>query len=161
YTGDLNGDTGNNDLIYIPTDEEVDRMTFSPTSAYTAEQQKANFKAWLSRDEYMKEHRGEYFKRNAGNEKFEHHFDFHLSHRLQFMLGKSKRELEFSLDIINIGNMLNKDWGRTSASYGYYNPINYKGDGSFQFLHDADYNMRSYNDYYSRWRGQTGVRLIF
>lgn len=161
YNGDLNGDTGNNDLIYIPTDEEVDRMTFSPTSAYTAEQQKANFKAWLSRDEYMKEHRGKYFKRNAGNEKFEHHFDFHLSHRLQFMLGKSKRELEFSLDIINIGNMLNKDWGRTSASYGYYNPINYKGDGSFQFLHDADYNMRSYNDYYSRWRGQTGVRLIF
>lgn len=161
YNGDLNGDTGNNDLIYIPTDEEVDRMTFSPTSAYTAEQQKANFKAWLSRDEYMKEHRGEYSKRNAGNEKFEHHFDFHLSHRLQFMLGKSKRELEFSLDIINIGNMLNKDWGRTSASYGYYNPINYKGDGSFQFLHDADYNMRSYNDYYSRWRGQTGVRLIF
>ena len=161
YNGDLNGDTGNNDLIYIPTDEEVDRMTFSPTSAYTAEQQKANFKAWLSRDEYMKEHRGEYSKRNAGNEKLEHHFDFHLSHRLQFMLGKSKRELEFSLDIINIGNMLNKDWGRTSASYGYYNPINYKGDGSFQFLHDADYNMRSYNDYYSRWRGQTGVRLIF
>ena len=51
YNGDLNGDTGNNDLIYIPTDEEVDRMTFSPTSAYTAEQQKANFKAWLSRDE--------------------------------------------------------------------------------------------------------------
>ena len=33
--------------------------------------------------------------------------------------------------------MLNKDWGRTSASYGYYNPINYKGDGRFQFLHDA------------------------
>ena len=89
----MNGDTGNNDLIYIPTDEEVDRMTFSPTSAYTAEQQKANFKAWLSRDEYMKEHRGEYSKRNAGNEKLEHHFDFHLSHRLQFMLGKSKREL--------------------------------------------------------------------
>ena len=51
--------------------------------------------------------------------------------------------------------------GEVLDSYGYYNPINYKGDGSFQFLHDADYNMRSYNDYYSRWRGQTGVRLIF
>ena len=76
------------------------------------------------------------------------------------MLGKINRGLELSVDIINIGNMLNREWGRTSASYGYYNPINYKGEGHFQFLHHADYKMRSYNDYYSRWRGQIGVRFI-
>lgn len=160
YNGDLNGDTGYNDLIYIPTDAEVDRMSFTPASDYTAEQQRANFKAWLGSDEYMKKHRGEYFERNAGNEKFKHHFDLHLSHDVHFMLGKSKRRVELSLDIINMGNMLNKAWGHTSASYGYYNPINYKGDGNFQFLHNADYNMRSYNDYYSRWRGQIGLRLV-
>ncbi len=160
YNGDLNGDTGYNDLIYIPTDAEVDRMSFTATSDFSVEQQKTNFKAWLRNDEYMKKHRGEYFKRNAGNEKMEHHFDLHLSHNIRFMLGKIKRGLELSVDIINIGNMLNREWGRTSASYGYYNPINYKGEGHFQFLHHADYKMRSYNDYYSRWRGQIGVRFI-
>lgn len=131
------------------------------TSHYTAEQQKANFKTWLGNDEYLKHHRGEYFKRYGANENFEHHFDLHLSHTLRFQAGKKMRSLEFSLDIINIGNMLNKDWGHTSASYGYYAPVNYKGDGNFQFLHDADYDLHAYDDYYSRWRGQVGARFNF
>lgn len=161
YDGDLNGDTGYNDLFYIPTDAQVDQMRFAASSEYTAEQQKANFKAWLASDEYMKEHRGSYYERNAGNEKFEHHFDLHLSHDFRFMIGKSLRGIEFSVDIINIGNLLNKEWGRTSASYGYYKPVTYKGNGTFQFLHDADYNMRAYDDYFSRWRGQLGVKFTF
>lgn len=161
YNGDLNGDTGNNDLLYIPTDAEIDRMKFKATSDYTEEQQKANFKAWLANDDYMKKHRGEYYKRNADNEKFEHHFDLHLSHRFDFMIGRELRGLEISFDVVNIGNLFNSRWGRTSASNGYYNPVTYKGDGSFQFLHEADYNMRSYNDYYSRWRGQVGMKFTF
>lgn len=161
YNGDLNGDTGYNDLIYIPTDAEVEQMSFTASSDYTAEQQKANFKAWLASDDYMRKHRGEYYERNAGNEKFEHHLDLHLSHRVSSMMGTSMRDLEFSLDIVNMGNMLNKRWGHTSASNGYYNPITYKGGGNFQFLHDADYSMRSYNDYFSRWRGQIGLKLRF
>lgn len=161
YNGDLNGDTGSNDLLYIPTDAEIDRMKFKATSDYTEEQQKANFKAWLANDYYMKKHRGEYYKRNADNEKFEHHFDLHLSHRFDFMIGRELRGLEISFDVVNIGNLFNSRWGRTSASNGYYNPVTYKGDGSFQFLHEADYNMRSYNDYYSRWRGQVGMKFTF
>lgn len=161
YNGDLNGDTGYNDLIYIPTDTEADQMNFTATSSYTSEQQRENFKAWLASDDYMKKHRGEYFKRNVDNEKFEHHFDLHLSHKVNFMIGKSMRGLEISLDIINIGNLLNKNWGRASASNGYYNPVTYNGNGYFQFLHDADYKLNSYNDYYSRWRGQIGMRFTF
>lgn len=162
YYGDLNGDTSSyNDLIYIPTDAEVDQMNFTETSTYNSELQKTNFKAWLACDDYLKKHRGEYFERYSDNEKFEHHFDLHLSHRFDFTIGKNKCGWEFSLDIINIGNMLNKKWGRTFTSNALYTPITYKNNGYFQFLHDADYNMHSYNDYYSRWRGQIGMRFIF
>lgn len=161
YNGDLNGDSGYNDLMYIPNDAEVEQMNFVATSTYTAEQQKGNFKAWLASDEYMKKHRGDYFRRNAGNEKFEHHFDLHLAHRVNFKVGKRTRGVELSLDMINIGNMLSEKWGHSSASLGYYTPITYMGNGNFQFLHDADYKMHTYNDYYSRWRGQVGVRLRF
>lgn len=161
YNGDLNGDGGYNDLMYIPTDAQVDQMNFTATSAYTAEQQRTNFKAWLANEDYIKEHRGEYFERYAANEKFEHHFDLHLSHKIGFMVGKNMRALEFSLDIINIGNLLNEDWGHTSASSGYYSPVTYRGNGNFQFLHDADYTVHSYSDYYSRWRGQVGVKFTF
>ena len=161
YNGDLNGDSGYNDLMYIPTDAEVEQMNFVSTSDYTAAQQKANFKSWLANDEYMKKHRGNYFKRNGANEKFECHFDLHLAHKFNFTIKKNIRSLEFSLDIVNISNMLNEKWGRSSASNGYYTPVTYKGNGNFQFLHDADYNMHTYNDYYSRWRGQVGLRFTF
>lgn len=161
YNGDLNGDGTYNDLIYIPTDVEVDQMHFTATSDYSARQQQENFKAWLAGEGYMKGHRGEYYERNAGNKKFEHHFDFHLAHRFNFRIGKEMRGLELSLDMINVGNLFNKDWGYTSVSNIYYNPITYKGNGNFQFLHDADFNMQAYNDYYSRWRGQIGIKFIF
>lgn len=161
YNGDLNGDSGYNDLMYIPTDTEAEKMNFAASPDYTPSEQLANFKAWLGRDAYLKKHRGEYCERNGANEKFEHHFDLHLAHRIAFRLGKEVRYLEFSFDIINIGNMLNNRWGYSYASSGTYNPVIYVGQDVFQFLHDADYNMHSYDDYYSRWRGQVGLRLQF
>lgn len=161
YSGDLNGDTGYNDLLYIPTDAEADQMNFTPATGYTAEEQRANFKSWLARTDYLKDHRGEYCRRNGMNEKFEHHFDLHLSHQILFAVGKQLRGLEFSLDIINIGNLLNSRWGRTYESNGNYTPVTYKGNGNFQFLHEADYDIHSYSDYYSRWRAQAGVRFTF
>lgn len=161
YNGDLNGDGGYNDLMFIPTDEQADRMRFAPSPGYTAEQQLANFKAWLASEAYLKEHRGEYFRRYAANEAFEHHVDLHLSHRIGVRIGREVRGIELSLDIVNIGNLFNSRWGRSVASNGTYNPVVYNRDGTFQFLHDADYRMHVYDDYFSRWRGQLGIRLTF
>lgn len=161
YDGDLNGDTGHNDLIYIPTDEQVDQMDFATSSHYTVEQQKANLKEWLANDAYMKKHRGEYYERNSGNEMFEHHFDLHLSHKINFRIGKTVQGVEILFDVINIGNMFSSNWGRTVTPGGYYKPISYKGDGKMQFLHDAGYDMHTYDDYYSRWRGQVGLKYSF
>lgn len=161
YNGDLNGDGGYNDLMFIPTDAQADQMQFAASPAYTAEQQRANFKAWLAADDYLREHRGEYFRRYAANEAFEHHFDLHLSHRIGVRVGGAMRGIEISLDIVNIGNLFNERWGRSVASNGTYNPVVYNRDGTFQFLHDADYQMHVYDDYFSRWRGQLGLRLVF
>ncbi len=166
YSGDLNGDSSNgNDLIFIPTDAQIDQMPFLATKAYTADQQKANMKAWIANDSYLSKNRGKYYDRYADNEDFEHHFDFHFAQKYSFNVGNSIHSLEFSFDIINIGNMFNKKWGRYSSAGGsatYYTPITYNSKSSqFQFLHDADYNMRSYSDYYSRWRGQIGLKYTF
>lgn len=41
YNGDLNGDSSNgNDLIFIPTDAQIDQMPFLATSAYSVDAQK-------------------------------------------------------------------------------------------------------------------------
>lgn len=60
--------------------------------------------------------------------------------------------------------MFNKEWGRYGSAGGtaaYYNPIIYSGSGQFQFTGGENYNMRAYSDYYSRWRGQIGLKYTF
>ena len=165
YYGDLNGDGADgNDLMFIPTDAQIDQMSFKATSAYSEEQQKANMKQWLASDDYLSKHRGEYFERYAANDPFEHHFDFHFAQGFKFNTGKYVHKFELSVDILNIGNMFNKEWGRYSSAAGsasYYSPVTYAKNGQFQFLHDGDYNMHSYSDYYSRWRGQIGLKYTF
>lgn len=164
--GDMNGDGNKNDLMYIHTDKEIDEMLakgmFQANSKYTAEEQAANYKEWLANETYVKDHRGEYFERNAKNEKFEHRLDLHFDHKFGFKVGKEVRYLQVGLDVINFTNMLNKSWGATlgGGGYNYYSPLTYN-KGQYQFLNKGDYDMRSYSDYYSRWRMQLSAKLTF
>jgi len=162
YDGDVNGEGSNeNDLIFIPTNAQIDQMSFKDNDKFSKEQQRANLKAWIASEDYLADHRGEYYERYADNEKFENHFDFHFAQRFSFKAGKQTHAIELSFDVMNISNMFSAKWGRYSGSSGYYKPIKYAGNGQYQFLHPADYNMRSYADYYSRWRGQIGLKYIF
>ncbi len=168
YYGDLNGDSSNgNDLMFIPTDEQIDKMVFKAGTGdnvqYTPDVQRANMKSWLANERYMKDHRGEYFERYADNLPFESHIDLHLGQKFSFLVGKHTHSIELTADIVNFTNLLNPAWGR---SYGmginsYYSPVTYSGNGQFQFLHDADYEMLSYSDYMSRWKMQLGLKYNF
>lgn len=179
YYGDVNGDgaTGN-DLFYIPTDAQIDKMHFESCdyqsnvltntvfgdnhgSTLTEDMQRQLMKYWVGNDSYMKNHRGQYYKRYADNLAFEHHFDVHLAQKFSFKVDGQINSLELSLDIINLGNLLNKDWGHTYGDgFGaYFSPVNYQGAGVYQFT--GGYGTRNYSDYYSRWRGQIGLKYTF
>ena len=182
YYGDVNEDGANgNDLFYIPTDAQIDKMQFEETNfsanaltravfgadfapagnKLTADMQRALMKHWIGNDSYMKKHRGEYYKRFADNLAFEHHFDVHFAQKYSFKVAGQVNSLELSFDIINVGNLLNKDWGHTYGDgFGvYYSPVSYQKNGRYQFT--GGYATRNYNDYYSRWRGQVGLRYTF
>ena len=165
YAGDANEDTyAVNDLIFIPTDAQIDQMKFAASADYTADQQRANLKQWLATQRYLKDHRGEYYDRYADNLPFENHFDLHVAQKINIRAGKYVHSLEITADIMNVANLLNKDWGRTYGSTydtQYKSPIGYAGNGNYQFLHDADYVMFYPDSYYSRWRGQLGVKYTF
>ena len=180
YYGDVNEDGANgNDLFFIPTDAQIDKMQFEETNfsanaltktvfgdnftapKLTADMQRAMMKHWIGNDSYMKNHRGEFYKRYADNLAFEHHFDVHFAQKYSFKVGGQINSLELSFDIINAGNMLNKNWGHTYGDgFGvYFSPVNYQRNGRYQFT--GGYATRNYNDYYSRWRGQLGLRYTF
>ena len=169
YNGDINNDGSNgNDLMFIPTEAQLDAAIFTPgtgsNAKYTADVQKANMKQWLANTDYLKDHRGEYFDRYAANMPFENHVDVHVGQKFSFKVGRQTHGIELIADIINFTNMLNPKWGR---SYGmginnYYSPVTVDAkNGNLQFLHDGDYDMFSFADYYSRWKVQVGVRYTF
>lgn len=166
YYGDVNGDGQNgNDLFFIPTDDQIDQMPFEETTynnqPLTAAMQRQLLKDWIADEAYLSKHRGEYFKRYAANLPFEHHFDVHLAQKYSFRVGGQVNSLELSFDILNVTNMLNKNWGHTYGDgFGvYYSPVNYQGNGTYQFT--GQYAVRNYSDYYSRWRGQLGLKYTF
>jgi hypothetical protein len=113
YTNDMNGDGITNDLIWIPANKEdikfVDNGTIS-----AAEQQQA-FWDFVNQDEYLSSHKGEYADANAARMPWLNRFDLHLAQNINIgALRGSKRNnetLQFSLDIMNVGNLLNSSWG--------------------------------------------------
>lgn len=113
----------------------------------------------------MSKHQGQYYERFGSNLPFESHFDFHLSQDYKF---KNGHKLQLTFDVLNIANMLNKDWGSTwvSSAYvsSYASPLTYKGNGTFQFTGysaSTEYMGFSKTDYYSRWRGQLALKYTF
>ena len=171
YNGDMNGDGyKGNDLMYIPTDAQLDQMQFvdytdaNGAVIIPAAAQRENFRAWLKNTPYVRSHRGQYYERYADNLPFEYHIDFHAAEKIKVKVGKQIHALEISLDILNVANMLNKDWGRTwGSSYmsSYFAPISYQGNGKFQYIGTGSTPLTYPSSYYSRWRGQIGVKYTF
>ena len=128
YGADYNRDGVNgNDLIYIPKD--VSEMNFVAVPAnlvstatvtrayprsYTAAEQAAIFDAYISQDPYLSKHRGEYAERNAAKSPWRNQFDLRITQQVFKNFGKSKNSFEFTADIFNVGNLLNRKWGNVN-----------------------------------------------
>ena len=165
---DFNGDGfSGNSLLYIPTDEELSKMVFTGVDkdgealSMTAEESRAAFKQWIENDSYAKNHRGQYAERNSNLSKWEHEIDLHLAQTIYNIQGMGK--LEFTFDIINFANMLNKKWGASYESAYNLSPLTLeyfdKTTGNAAFSYNKAEIQKS--DISSRWHCQVGVRLTF
>lgn len=165
---DFNGDGySGNSLLYIPTDEELSKMIFTGVDkdgkalSMTAEQSRAAFKQWIENDSYAKNHRGQYAERNSNLSDWEHEIDLHLAQTIYNVQGVGK--LEFTFDIINFANMLNKKWGASYESAYNLSPLTLeyfdKNTGNAAFSYNKAEIQKS--DISSRWHCQVGVRLTF
>jgi len=114
FGGDMNRDGGtSNDLIYIPRDQsEMNFQQFTSGGVtYTAAQQAAAWDAYIEQDDYLREHRGEYAKRGAVFLPMLTRADLSIAQDLFRNLGGARHGLQFRVDVINLGNLFNSDWG--------------------------------------------------
>jgi len=118
FSGDANGDNfSGNDLIYIPRDQS--EMNFKPLPAtvngqsvtYSAADQAAAFEQYINNDPYLKSHRGQYAERYAVFLPVVSRVDLSIMQDVFANLGGRKHSGQIRLDITNLGNLLNHDWG--------------------------------------------------
>jgi hypothetical protein len=114
FAGDMNGDGANgNDLIYIPRDtSEMNFVTFtSGGRTFTPQEQAAAFEAYIQQDKYLRDRRGQYAQRGAVFLPFLHRADLSITQDIfRNVLGK-RNAGQFRIDITNVGNLLNSNWG--------------------------------------------------
>jgi hypothetical protein len=113
---------GSNNLIYIPKD--ASEITFVNQTVngeiWTLEAQSDAFFAYIAQDKYLKSRQGKYAERNGAILPWVNKIDMKITQDF-FINCKGKRNtLQVSLDVLNLGNLLNKDWG----SVPFYNQNN-------------------------------------
>ena len=162
YAGiDANNDSSyGNTTIYIPTESELSAMEFENEAQRTA------FGDYIEATPALRRSRGKFLARNAMQTPFEHHLDLHIAQDFYFS-AESSRKVQISLDVINLGSLISKDWG---ASY-YTSKYKISPVEVYDFTTDASGNRTpkyrfvggsvSRNDLLSRWRMQVGVRIVF
>lgn len=189
YSGDMNGDAQtSNDLMYIPrTQNEIalrDIPFFAGTAqafSYTAAEQWNDLDKFINQDPYLSKHRGEYAERNGAARPWQNRLDVRLLQDIFTNLGENRNTLQLSIDLFNVGNLINSNWG-TLQTPNRVNPLTYAGYNAqgqpvftFPYFTNPTNNggvvtagtkltdtfRKDTGGIGSRWQGQIGVRYIF
>ncbi len=170
YSGNF-GDNSNR-LIYIPNDaSELNFEEFTlDGQTITAQQQINLFNNYIDRDEYLSENRGQIAERNGAKNPWLNRYDLRITQDIP-LTKDDKNKIQLSFDFLNIGNMLNSDWGVPQFAF-QQNPLNYRGNnaggepiyrlntipGTTDFPTSTFRPSTSIGD---TWRLQVGVRYLF
>ena len=173
YGGDINNDgTAINDIMYVPTNTEVDGMNFTSLTdvngvVQNAAAQKAALKQFISQDKYLNNLRGKYTEKYGATSPWFSQVDVRILQDFKFKVGGAVNTIQLSLDVQNIGNMLSSKWGvrKYATTTGYFQPLTVtsvtNSVPSFQFDPSQTKTFVSSPDLLSRWQMQFGVRYIF
>jgi len=160
YGGDINGDGSNlNDLIYVPTSSEITQMQFSGAG------QGAALDAYIAQDAYLNGRRGQYAERYGAIAPWRGRWDLKFLQDYNIKVSENKTNtIQFSIDVLNVGNLINSDWGVIQQPNNVQ-PIGVSVDGTGTPTYSFDPNQTKTFGYdsslASRWQAQVGLRYIF
>lgn len=183
YSGALVRDdaSGGNDLLYVPTSEEVNGMEFlsntvgsgSNALTYTPDEQRTAFNRYIDDDKYLSKRRGEYVERNGSRLPFTNIVDLKIAQDFNVKIGKNKYQFQLTYDMFNFTNFLNRNWGRmyflSNDQYAAVSFAGYKSATDFTptYKFNPQNNTRTpwgvstsnVPQYSARWVSQIGLRI--
>lgn len=112
FNNDMNGDGVVNDLLYVPSARGSGQVIFRGTKDTPMTAAAAEEKFWtvVDANASLSESKGTVVSRNSAFSPITHQFDLRISQEVPGFFPKHKGI--FSFDILNIGNLINKEWGR-------------------------------------------------
>ncbi|GAA0891850.1 carboxypeptidase regulatory-like domain-containing protein [Fulvivirga kasyanovii] len=155
YSGDLNGDGSVlNDLLYIPTDSELDQMNF------VNDAQREAYRDFIEQDDYLSDNRGDYAERYAVLSPWYSRWDMRLLQDYNLSNGHT---IQFSIDILNVGNLISSDWGVREFPTNVQ-PVGVSvtnGVPTYSFDGTLTESYTPVTNLLSRWQLQFGLRYSF
>ena len=161
------------DLPFIPASQDQINLvnrTNPDGSVTTADQQYQDLDNFIKSDDYLNSHRGQFVERNGARTPWNNLLDLRLMQDFHFSVGSKMNTIQLTFDVINLSNLLNKDWGTV-----YYTPntqnssvdIGLRVSRSATSTAAPTYTFTrpsatySIDQFSSRWQGQLCVRYIF
>ena len=176
-TSSVVGDGGSSSLLYVPaTREELDQWNFTPytyknatgaTVEYTADMQKDDFWTYINQDDYLKGHKGQYTERGGAVAPWHHQLDFKFNQDFYVKVGKYRNTIQFGIDINNLLNLINSEWGvyKYATRTDLLKTTIKDNKASYQYQLDGNYRHTStytaYNSMLSTYSIQFSLRYIF
>ena len=167
YFNDINGDgAATNDLFYVPAGPG-DVIFTGGAAMETA------FFEWLAQNPELAAYRGRVTDANAFRAGWVNNFDLRISQEIPAFFDGHKAEI--SLDIMNVGNLINKDWG-VIEDYGFFatrRVVNYAGIENGRYVYTFNpatvdrplvQEVRGddgFNTGVSRWSAMLGFKYKF
>ncbi len=161
YINDLNGDgISGNDLMYIPSGPGAGEVVFRGGAA-----EEARFWDVVNAYKGLSSAKGGLVGRNDSYAAWVNNFDLRVSQEVPGFTSKHKGSV--TLDILNVGNLLSKRWGRvneigfpSNRSFVNYNGLDAQGRYIYSLGALEDYVTRQTNGE-SQWAAQISLRYEF
>lgn len=190
YANDVNGDGSASDLIFIPnkgsdmnwqafTANYRDANGVTQTRTISVADQIAAWDAFVAQDEYLSANKGKYAQRYEALYPWYTRMDMRILQDFNFKIKDRKHTIQFSLDIMNLPNLINSAWGvqkqlsigGLSNNANYINSVANAGNPAnpfYRLIPDANATLDNYkstfvndNSVFSTWSMQLGARYTF
>jgi hypothetical protein len=169
---DVTSKTAASDLAYLPTTTAqfatLKTTVNGQSVTVTPQQQLADLQAFVADNKNLQKYAGQNLPRNGFVMPWENHFDLKLQQN--FCVYK-QHKLTVGVDVLNIGNLIDKSWGRAyymgNQEYYLFSVATQTQTPTYTFdktkLNTVNGKLRPYSidDYNSRWRAQFNLRYSF
>ncbi len=164
YNNDLNGDGITNDLMYIPTRFGSGDVVFRDVNASGSGADEEALFWQIANANGLNRYAGGAVERNSSFGSWTNNFDVRFSQEFPGFLEGNK--VLVSLDIINVGNLLNKDWGHIdevafqSAGGLARSFVNYQGlDAQGRYIYGVNGQVEDFVTRQQRGESQWAAQL--